>query len=84
MTGCVYSDPAVNSAQFVSLRVDKVRVDEMFMHKYFVQKSSLEQKATKETVAMSEADLPANDEDELDFARCVVLQFLYKWSMVLP
>lgn len=63
----LYSDPAVNSAQFVSLRVDKVREDELFMHKYFVQKASFELKATKEPVPVS--DLPLDNENGLDFAR---------------
>lgn len=68
-------DCAVNSAQFISTTTNKVREDELFMHKYFVQKVALSgQKDTtivKEEIAELGADLTGSQQEEegLDFAR---------------
>lgn len=59
------AEAPVNSAQFASLKPDKVREDELFMHTYFTQRAVLD----KEVVNNEEKIVDENDSgSEMDFA----------------
>ncbi len=58
-------DPAVNSAEFASLKPDKIREDELFMHTYFTRKTTLSEEAAKDKKTIKDDDESGS---EMDFA----------------
>ncbi len=58
-------DPAVNSAEFASLKPDKIREDELFMHTYFTRKTTLGEEAAKDKKTINDDNESGS---EMDFA----------------